>query len=121
MAKEIKDMTAEELKAALLKEQEDKKKISEDAQKVIGDLKSKLSDAKASQKGEVLVKVGDDTYEFTASQFTIPSPEFGGEGTTMTAEEAKKDVEFCKKLVEDKSGLLKKVVNKSSVQLKILK
>ncbi len=108
MAKEIKDMTAEELKAELLKEQKEK----EEAQKVIGDLKSKLSDAKASQKGEVLVKVGNETYEFTANHFTIPSEEFGGEGTSLTAEEAKKDTELCQKLVDNKSGLLKKVIKK---------
>jgi hypothetical protein len=112
MAKEVKDMTAEELREALLKEQADKAKVQEESAKVVKDLKSKLSDAKASQKGEVLVTVGEDTYEFTANKFTIPSPEFGGEGTTMIAEEAKKDAEFCKNLVETKSGLLKKIVKK---------
>lgn len=112
MAKEIKDMTADELREALLKEQAEKAKVQEESAKVVKDLKSKLTDAKASQKGEVLVTVDDETYEFTADKFTIPSPEFGGEGKTMTAEEAKKDTEFCKKLVETKSGLLKKVVKK---------
>lgn len=112
MAKEIKDMTADELRDALVKEQEDKAKITASAAKEVNDLKGKLSDAKASQKGEVLVKVGDTSYMFAANKFTIPSEEFGAEGITITAEEAKKDAELCQKLVSTKSGILVKVPEK---------
>jgi hypothetical protein len=89
-------------------EREDLAKELEIAGNVNQDLQDKLEErtVAAARSKEVFVTFDKKKYLFTAKKFTVPNKDSPEEPSLMTAEEAAKDKELVKKLVESESGLL---------------